>query len=396
MTANLRAAIEKEASALTIMRRSLHKIPELSYEERKTSRFVLDELARLGVEHKGGLAGGTGVLGHIPGTRAGAPTIALRADMDALPIDERTGAEYASTHAGMMHACGHDGHTTILLGAARVLSGMKERANNVTLLFQPAEEGGAGGKRMCDEGALRGSAGGGIGAPVTRIYGLHGWPTLPLGHVATRPGALLAATDDFVVRVRGKGGHAAQPHLVRDPVLASAHVVTALQSIASRATSPNEACVVTVSTIHAGTANNIIPDEVELSGTVRTLSGTVRDTARRRFFEVVESAARAMACEAEIDWQDGYPSTVNDAREAERVLAVARETLGESRVHLEPHATMGGEDFSYYGAHVPACFFFLGLARDGRAHPLLHQPDFDFNDDAIAPGVLMMCRLALS
>lgn len=396
MTSDLRAAIEKEASALTTIRRSLHRIPELGYEERKTSRFIVDELTRLGVEHKGGLAGGTGVLGHIPATRANAPTIALRADIDALPIEERTGAEYASTHTGLMHACGHDGHTTILLGAARVLSSLRERANNITLLFQPAEEGGAGGKRMCDEGALKGTAGGGIGAPVTRIYGLHGWPTLPIGHVATRPGALLAATDDFVVRVKGKGGHAAQPHLVRDPVLASAHVVTSLQSIASRAISPNEACVVTVSTIHAGTANNIIPNEVELSGTVRTLSGVVRDTAKRRFFEVVESTARAIGCEAEIDWQDGYPSTVNDAREAERVLAVAREALGESRVHLEPHATMGGEDFSYYGAHVPACFFFLGLARDGKAHPLLHQPDFDFNDDAITPGVLMMCRLALS
>ena len=395
----LRPHIDREMPHLVAFRRDLHRHPELSYQERRTSARVHAELEALGIACRAGLAGGTGLIAHLPAATAdhNDGAVALRADMDALPIEERTGREYASGTPGVMHACGHDGHTTILLGAARVLSRV-ERPRPVTLLFQPAEEGGAGADRLCREGALAGESGGGIGAPVSRIYGLHGWPQLPLGSVATRPGELLAATDDFVVAIRGVGGHAAFPHLARDPVLAGAHAVVMLQSIASRETSPLDAVVCTVARFTGGSASNIIPASVELEGTVRTLRASTRRDAKESFFRIVEGAAAAAGCRAEIRWDEGYPATINDAGLTERFFAVARSTLGPERVTLAPEPVMGGEDFSFYGRHVPACFFMLGLlppGADPATTPKLHQAEFDFNDDALATGVEMMCRLAL-
>lgn len=400
-TDRLREAIAAELPELVAFRHDLHRYPELSYQEERTSARVCEELDRLGIPYRNGIAK-TGVIAHLPskaGSEPAAAAVALRADMDALPITECTGRAYASENPGVMHACGHDGHTTILLGAARVLCKAAERPNPVTFFFQPAEEGGAGGQRMCEEGCLLGDEGGGIGPRVARVFGLHGWPEVPLGKVVTRPGPLLAATDDFVVRVRGRGGHAAYPHQTADPIIATAHILTAVQTIVSRNIGPNDPIVVTIGRIEGGTANNIIPSSVEFIGTIRTISPETRRRARERFYQVVEQSASAMGCHAEIDWEEGYPVTYNDPQLTERFVAIARDTLGADRVGVVEHPTLGGEDFSYYGRHVPACFFMLGLlapGQDAATTPKLHQAEFDFNDDAISTGVEVMCRLAMA
>ncbi|MEQ9096346.1 MAG: amidohydrolase [Phycisphaerales bacterium] len=393
-------AIAADHERLVALRRDLHRNPELSNREHETAARIELELRELGLEVKTGLASnGTGVIAYLPATRETRQTVALRADIDALPIAEATGKPYASTNHGVMHACGHDGHTAILLGAARALARAGARPNNVLFVFQPAEEDGGGAEVMCQQGALRGADGGGLGEPVTRIFGLHGWPRMPLGTVGTRPGPLMASTDDFDVRIVGKGGHAAMPHLARDPILAASAVVVALQSIASRAVNPNDAGVITVGQFEAGTANNIIPESARLVGTIRALNDETRSLLGERFRAVAESTAAAHGCTAEIDWQPGYPVTSNDPVCAEHVLSVARRVLGDECVEVVPEASMGGEDFSYYGQAVPACFFLLGLAPPGAdvdALPLLHQPGFDFNDDALPIGVRMMCELARS
>jgi len=402
---DLQPAITPHLGELVDFRHDLHAHPELMFKESRTASRVADALQRLGIEHKAGLAGpdgnpGTGVLAHLPATTdTQGPAVALRADMDALPIVERTGRPYASTNPGVMHACGHDGHTTMLLGAARVLASLEHRPNPVTFVFQPAEEGGAGGEKMCDAGALRGIDAGGLGTPVERIYGLHGWPHLPLGVVASRPGPLLAATDEFVMTVRGTQAHAAYPHLGHDPIVGASHVITALQTLASRRVSPLDSIVVTVGAIHGGTVNNIIPESVQLVGTVRTLRPETRELAKKELFNLAEQTAAAHRCRAEIDWHVGYPVTNNDPAEFERVRATAIDAFGEGRFHLVEEPTMGGEDFSFYGQHVPACFALVGLcpsAEDPASVPQLHQPEFDFNDDAIPVGVELLVRLALS
>lgn len=411
VTASVRGLVEAEVPGLVALRRELHARPELSHQEHETSARVQRELAALGIAYKAGLGGlepgkGTGVLAHLPATEGAGSgvglgaggAVALRADMDALPIAEQTGKAYASRTAGVMHACGHDGHTAILLGAARVLSRLPRRPHPVTFIFQPAEEGGAGGEKMVRDGALAGAAGGGLGPAVSRVYGLHGWPMMALGEVGTRAGPLLAATDDFEVIVRGEQAHAAMPHLGRDPVVAAAGVIQALQTLASRTADPVDSLVCTVGTVHGGTANNIIPREVKLTGTVRTLRAATRETAARRLREIVTQAAGAYGCEAVLDWQPGYPMTVNDAGEAARVLRTAEEVVGAGNAKRIPDPFLGGEDFSYYGQVVPACFYLIGLTPKGvdpRGVPQLHQPEFDFNDEAIRVGVEMMVGLAV-
>ncbi|MBC7772741.1 MAG: amidohydrolase [Pyrinomonadaceae bacterium] len=381
---------------LVKVRHDLHRHPELGYQEKRTSGVIARELTSMGVKHVTGLARGTGVLAHIPATvgdgEAG-DAIALRADMDALPISEQTGLEYSSVHAGVMHACGHDGHTTNLLGVARVLMKVPSRPRSVTLIFQPAEEGGGGGLAMCNDGVLDGRV---IGPPVKMVFGLHGWPQLPVGVVATRPGPLLAATDNFIVTIKGTQAHAAYPHFGADPIVAAAHCVTALQTIASRNVSPLDSIVVTVATINGGTARNIIPQHAKFVGTMRTLTPEVRVLGRKRFFQIVQSTATAMGCEAVIDWEEGYPVTSNDPGATQRFFDVARLTLGAEHVLGVSEPSMGGEDFSYYGLRVPACFFVLGVRPADRAtYPTLHQPEFDFNDDAMPTGIEVMCKLAL-
>ncbi len=398
-TPNLEALIAAAADELKAIRHDLHAHPELGYEEHRTSALVADELKRLGLETKTGLAGGTGVVAHLPATTPDPqrPAVAFRADMDALPIHEQTGRPYASKTPGVMHACGHDGHTTTLLGAARILSQLDHRPHPVTFIFQPAEEGGGGGKRMCDDGALRGEGEGGIGQPVSRIYALHNWPQTPLGSVSTRPGPLLAATDELEIEVVGRQAHAAYPHLGADPILAASHIITALQSIVSRAVDPFESVVVTIAVIKGGSAKNVIPDRVRLEGTMRTLTPQMRELGRKRVRSIAEQAAKALGCRAEVKCIEGYPVTYNDAALTAHFMDVARDALGEHRATIQQHPTMGGEDFSYYAQHVPACFFLLGQRpEDKPTYPSLHQPDFDFNDDSMPLGIEMFCRLALA
>ncbi|MHC4948590.1 MAG: M20 metallopeptidase family protein [Planctomycetota bacterium] len=391
--AHLRALIAAELPELIAIRHDLHAHPELGYAEHRTSGVVQRELERAGIEHRAGLAQGTGVLGSLPGRAEQA--VGLRADMDALPIEELTGAEYASTNPGVMHACGHDGHTTVLIGAARVLARLArehELPRPVTFVFQPAEEGGGGGRRMVEDGCLHGSI---VGPPVETMFGLHGWPTLALGHVATRPGPMLAAADRFDVTVRGTGCHAAYPHVGRDPVLAGAAIVQAVQQIAARNVGPLDSIVVSVTQFHGGTTHNIIPGEVHLTGTVRTLLPETQDLARERLRLVVRNVAAAHGCDAELEYHVGYPVTLNHPDAVEAFRAEAGAALGPDRVAALDHPVMGGEDFAFYGQVVPACFFALGLIPPGRDRmPDLHQPDFDFNDDAIPTGIEVFVRLA--
>jgi amidohydrolase len=395
--------VTPELESLTAIRRDLHAHPEIRFEERRTSKVVQDELSRLGVEFVAGLGGpvlneGTGVLAHIPATvEQPGPCVGLRADMDALPITERTGKAYASTKPGVMHACGHDGHTAILLGVARILSQTEHRPNPVTLVFQPAEEGGAGGEKMCRDGALSGGPDGTLGPAVTRMYGLHGWPGLPMNTIATRPGPLLASTDEIKVKITGIQAHAAYPHMGADPIVAGAQIVAAAQTIASRNVSPVGSVVVTFGTFHAGTANNVIPESAELWGTIRTLDAATRELAKRRLGEIVEGVASAMGCRGEMTVTEGYPVTLNDPDEARRVLSVAEGAAFARGAEIFPEPSMGGEDFSFYANKVPSCFYLVGLKPDGADEvPQLHQPEFDFQDEAIGVGVEMMCRLALS
>ncbi|MFI4891970.1 MAG: M20 family metallopeptidase [Phycisphaerales bacterium JB058] len=398
LSQSVKDSIRTELDEVVAIRHDLHKNPELSFQEERTSKVVQRELDRLGIAYEAGRAGGTGVVAFIPSTEADAdtPSVALRADMDALPITEQTGLSYSSTRDGVMHACGHDGHTSILLGAARVLSALETRPNNVTLVFQPAEESGGGGQRFCAEGMLEGSAGGGIGPRVGRIFGLHGWPSLKLGTARTKPGPLMASTDEFIITVKGKGGHAARPHLARDPIVAASAIVMGLQTIVSRSTSPVDSLVCTIGRIEGGTVDNVIPEAVELEGTTRALTPEMRKLAEERVREISESVARAHGCTVEIRWNVGYPVVHNDRAMVEKFFDLAGRVLGEDNVSLAEAPVMGGEDFAYYAEHVPACFFFLGLCPKGDgSYPEIHTPRFDFNDKAIPLGIELMTRLAL-
>jgi len=394
--AGQREIIQEVLPQAIAIRHDLHAHPELGYKEVRTSQIVQKRLADLGVSFERGLAGGTGVLGWLPATidPNNAKTVALRADMDALPIVENTGVDYCSVNPGVMHACGHDGHTTILLTSAEVLSRQSERPNNVLFVFQPAEEGGAGGDRLCKEGALKGTI---IGKPVDKIFGLHGFPGAEVGHVTVRNGPMLAAATEMEIRIQGKGSHAAYPHFGIDPIVVAAHIVTALQTIPSRTVNPLDSIVITIGKILAGVAHNVIPDTAFLHGTLRTLKTEVDDLAKRRIQEVVTGIASAMGATATVEFVGAYPVTFNDPGATDEFRSVAQRVLGSSFLHEEPHPSMGGEDFSFYGKEVPASFFFLGLRPRGQAsYANLHAPDFNFNDDAIPTGVLLMTELALA
>lgn len=399
----LSSLIHDQLDEITRIRRDLHAHPEILFTEERTSRVVQEELGKLGIVHRTNMGGrepntGFGVVAHIPATVDNpGDCIGLRADMDALPIEEASDIAHKSTTPGKMHACGHDGHTSILIGVARILMQLEHRPNPVTLVFQPAEEGGGGGDKMCRDGALDGDEDNGFGPPVKRMYGLHGWPDFPLGTVATKKGTLLAATDTFDITIKGVQGHAAYPHLCVDPVVAASHIITMAQSIASRTTRPTDSVVVTFGSVHAGSAYNVIPEICTLKGTVRTLDMDTRATTKARFFEIVEQGAKAMGCAATIQWNNGYPVTKNDDAEAERIAQIADEAEVVNEFRWVPEPGMGGEDFSYYALRVPSCFYLIGLSEPGRdPYPGLHTPSFDFNDRAIPIGMEMMCRLALS
>jgi amidohydrolase len=371
------------------IRHELHTIPELSYEEIETARVIRRELDRMGVSYVAGVDGAPTATVATIGD-ASKPCVALRADIDALPITERTGVSYTSKHGGLMHACGHDGHTANLLGTAMLLQTMKlDRC--VKLIFQPAEEGGAGANRLVKAGVLDGR----VGPRVEKIFGLHGWPGLPVGVVSSRVGPLLASTDGFTIRVRGVGCHGAFPHLGRDPIVCAAELVSSLQHFVSRELDPTEAGLITVGKFHAGTATNVIPDEAVIDGTIRTLTPEARQLAESALKRRAAGIAIAHGCDAIVEYRSGYPSTVNSPAECDSVAKLARELLGADRYLPAARAVMGGEDFAYYAEQVPACFFFVGLVPAGQdVAPPLHSDRFDFNDDALPACLKMFAGLA--
>jgi amidohydrolase/hippurate hydrolase len=387
------ANLEKVAAHAVEIRHDLHRHPELGYEETYTSSVVAKELTRLGIEHKTGWAKGTGIIAILKGEQGEGPCVALRADMDALPITEETNAPYASTIPGRMHACGHDGHTSVLLGAAAILKENTHRfKGTIKLLFQPAEEGLLGGEAMVKEGALQ-------NPKVEAIFGLHGWPGLKVGMVATRKGPLAASVDFFQITVTGKGGHAAAPHDAIDPVVCAAAITQALQTIVSREADPTDPSVVTVSSIHAGEAYNVIPERAEIKGTLRALSRERRTAAIASIQRLAEGLATAYRCQVAFNFSGATPPTVNDAQMADFVHQTAAATLGgggERAFVWAPKPGMWGEDFAFYLEQIPGCFFLLGVQpHDKDSYPMLHNPKYDFTDAAVHVGIRMMTELAL-
>jgi hippurate hydrolase len=370
------------------VRRDIHAHPELAFTESRTSTLVAEKLAGWGIEVHRGLAQ-TGVVGVIRGkTNTSGRGVGLRADMDCLPMHETGTVPYRSRHEGRMHACGHDGHTAMLLGAARYLAETRNFDGTAYLIFQPAEESGGGGQVMVKEGLFE-------KFPANEIYALHNWPGLPPGKIAVGTGPMMAATDEIQITVRGKGGHAAMPHLVIDPVVACAHIITALQTIASRNVDPVDAVVVSVCSMQTSQvgAFNVVPEFVHLVGTVRSFRPQTRELAERRVREIVGKVADALGASGTVEYVRGYPATVNSAREAAFAAAVGERIFGQGNVDTDPQPTMGGEDFSYMLLERPGAYVFLGQGG-GPGGCFLHNPNFDFNDDVIPLGAGYLAALA--
>lgn len=385
---DLAARIAPLLPDLIAFRRDLHAHPEILFKEHRTAERILAELRLIpGLVLRTGVAG-TGIVATLGADKPG-PCLALRADMDALPIVEDTGLPYASRHPGVAHACGHDGHVACLLGAVRVLAGLADRLRGpVRFIFQPAEESGGGGRILCEEGALEEPR-------VAAAFALHAWPSLSVGVVGAREGAVMASTDALDIALSGRGTHAAFPHLGDDPIAAAAQLVTALQTVVSRRLPPQEPAVVTIASIHGGTTRNVIPPRVELSGTIRTLSAETRRTAVETVRRIAAQTAAAMGVDAEIRLVPGYPVLHNDARLTALFRETVRAELGAGALH-EDSVCLGGEDFAFYGQRAPVMMWRLGIARPGAAEEVpLHNPRFDFADEAIATGVRLHCALAL-
>ncbi len=387
---SIEAAVEKSYPYVADLRHRLHRIPELGYEEFKTAALIRAELDALGLPHVDGVPGApTATIAWFGDT--GKPCVALRADIDALPISEQTGFPYASTHPGRMHACGHDGHSATLLGVVSILKSIeRELPVCVKFFWQPAEEGGGGAGKLVEAGVLDGR----IGPKVDAVFGLHGWPGLKVGAVATKPGALLAATDTFAVDFRGSGCHGAFPHLGRDPIVAACEAVISLQMFVSREMDPTDSAVVTVGKFHAGTATNIIPDVATIEGTARTLTPQARQAIAAGIERRCAGIAAANGCTARLTWTEGYPPTVNDPATADYVARIARQTVGADRFFPVARPSMGGEDFAYYLEKVPGCFFLVGVEPlDRDSYPPLHSDRYDFTDASLGIGMRMFVEL---
>jgi hippurate hydrolase len=380
----LRQEVEENfGDKIVALRRDIHREPELGFDTEKTAAKVLAALDGLPLDLETGVAQ-NGIVATLEGEGDG-PTVALRADMDALPIQEETGLPFASEIAGKMHACGHDGHTSMLVGAVHVLSGMRDRlGGTVKFVFQPAEEGGGGGKVMVDEG---------VADDFSSIFALHLWPGLPFGKVATKAGPIMAAADAFDMEVRGSGGHGAMPHLAADAVVMAAQIVTALQTVVSREVDPVEPAVLTVGEIGAGTAFNIIPEKARIGGTVRTLDPDLRKMMPERIEELARGVAKGMRGDVDLDYTFSYPVTVNDEDAAARALSVADDLFGGGSVLELPNPSMGGEDFAYFLEKVPGAFIWLGVGEDASG---LHTPRFAFDEDILPRGAALLAALALS
>jgi amidohydrolase len=374
---------ESFGEKIVALRRDIHREPELGFDTQRTAEKVLAALDGLPLDMETGVAK-NGIVATLEGEGDG-PTVALRADMDALPILEDTGLPFASETEGTMHACGHDGHTSMLVGAAHALSGMRDRlGGTVKFIFQPAEEGGGGGKVMVDEGVADG---------VSSIFALHLWPGLPFGKVATKAGPIMAAADAFEMEVKASGGHGAMPHLASDAIAIAAHIVTALQTIVSREVDPVEPAVLTVGEIGAGTAFNIIPDKARIGGTVRTLNADLRERIPGRMEDLARGIARGMGGDVDLDYTFSYPVTVNDEAAADLALGIAEDLFGGQSVLELPNPSMGAEDFSYFLETLPGAFIWLGVGEEVSG---LHTPKFAFDEEILPRGSALLAAISIS
>jgi amidohydrolase len=366
-------------------RRDIHEHPELQYDVHRTAAVVAERLREFGCDEVVTGLGRTGVVGVIRGRKAAVKddirVIGLRADMDALPIQEATELPYASKTPGRMHACGHDGHTAMLLGAARYLSETRNFAGEAVVIFQPAEEGGAGAAAMIKDGLLDRFA-------IDQVYGMHNGPGIPIGSFAIRPGPIMASTDAVDIHIEGRGGHAARPHISIDSVLVGAQLITAAQSIVSRSVDPLESAVLSICEFHAGNARNVIPQSAELKGTIRALTPEVRALVEKRLRDVIDGVARMTGAKIDLGFERGYPVTVNHAAQTDVASRIAREVAGDGNVHQTP-PLMGGEDFAYMLERRPGAFIFCGNGNTAG----LHHPAYDFNDEAIVYGTSYWIKL---
>ena len=369
---------------MTEWRRDIHQHPELKFEENRTSDLVAAKLEKFGIEIHRGLAK-TGVVGTI--RNGDGPSIGLRADMDALPLEEKNTFKHASSNPGKMHACGHDGHTAMLLGAAKHLAASKNFRGTVNLIFQPAEEGGGGGELMIKEGLFE-------MFPVDSVYGLHNWPGMPAGTFGVGSGPIMAAADMFDLTINGRGGHAAFPDQCIDPIVVASQVVSALQTITSRNTHPVDSVVISVTQIHAGDAYNVIPDSVLMHGTVRTFQTETRDKIPSSMLRVAEGVCAAYGTTCELNYMSGYPATINSVPETEISAKAVVDLLGEDKIILNPTPSMGAEDFSYMLEARPGCYVWLGIGPGkGEAGCMLHSSRYDFNDDVLPTGASYWVKL---
>jgi len=391
---NLIDGIVREASEWTVLRRDLHAHPELGFEEHRTSERVAECLTRLGIEVHRGLAA-TGVIGLVHGRDGGASgrLVGLRADMDALPILEENRFEHASRHAGTMHACGHDGHTVMLLAAAGHLARTRAFDGTVVLIFQPAEEGRGGAQAMLREGLFE-------RYPVEAVFGLHNWPGYPAGTLAVDPGPVMASANTFAIQLLGRGGHAALPHLTLDPVPVACQLVQALQTIVSRSLRPIDTAVLSVTMVHAGEVTNVVPDACRIEGTVRAFSSDVVDVIESRLKTLSHQVAQAHGLGCEVEFLRRAPPVINHPREAAFAASVMTQIVGEAQVPTQVPA-MASEDFAFMLQARPGCYAFIGNGEGGHRHAghragpcMLHNPSYDFNDALIALGATYWVRLA--
>ena len=370
---------------MTGWRRDIHAHPETAFEEHRTAEVVARLLESFGMPVERGVAQ-TGVIGTLHGARGGDRAIALRADIDALHVHEKTGAPHASRNEGRMHACGHDGHTAMLLGAAKYLAETRNFAGTIHFIFQPAEENEGGARVMVEEGVL-------ARYPVDSIYGMHNWPGLPAGEFAIRPGPMMAAFDIFEITVTGRGAHAAMPHLGVDPVVAAAQIVNGLQTIASRNIHPLDGAVVSVTQIHGGDTWNVIPDSVVLRGTTRSFDPKVRDELEPAIRRVAEGVCAALGARVEMRYERRYPPTVNSTAEAELAAETAAALVGADKVRRDLLPSMGAEDFAFFLEQKPGAYIWIGNGATAD-QAMLHNPHYDFNDEILALGASYWARLA--
>jgi amidohydrolase len=383
MTIQIRPEIDSIASEITNFRRDIHMYPELGFDVYRTAALVAENLAAWGIRVQEKI-GKTGVIGDLEGNYPG-PTIALRADMDALPIQETGNAPYKSKNDGVMHACGHDGHTAILLGVAKALSGKKKQFHGrLRFIFQPSEEKDGGATFMIDDGCLEG---------VDEIYGIHLWNYSQFGEIGCIPGAILAATDSLNLIVEGIGGHGAMPQGTVDAIVVSANLINALQTLVSRNVDPLQNAVVTVGTIHGGDNHNVIASSVKMDGTIRTFSNEIRELIKKRIREIAGGLEAAFGGTIMVKIEEGYPATVNDPQLFKKLMAAAKNVVGEGAREINPF--MGGEDFAYYARKVPGCFFFIGSSPRGVSPGTIphHCSHFDLDERALLVGASVLLEL---